>query len=87
MVSRRLLNAMGKSQVIILVALECISLALIVNLWRRKRKMPAWQRCAWSVVLLVPLFGWLFYGFNAINPEAQSEELPERWGSNAPPGS
>jgi len=78
---------MGKFQVIILVALECISLALIVHLWRRKRKMPAWQRCASSVVLLVPLLGWLFYGFNAINPEAHSEELAERSGSNAPPGS
>ena len=78
---------MSKPQLIALVVLECISLVFIVRLWRRKRKMPGWQRCLWSVVLLVPLVGWVLYGFNAIGPEAHSDDLPERWGPDAPPGS
>ena len=78
---------MSKPQLIVFVVLECISLVFIVRLWRRKRKMPGWRRCLWSIVLLVPLVGWLLYGFNAIDPEAHSDDLPERWGSDAPPGS
>ena len=70
-----------------LILLEGISLLLILRLWRRKRNMPAWRRCLWSVVLLVPILGWLFYAFLTTNPDAHPDDLPERWGSQAPPGS
>ena len=78
---------MSKARIIILFVLECISLVLIVHLWRRKPRPAVWYRCLWSLVLLVPLLGWILYGFVAINPETHSDELPEHWGSNAPPGS
>ena len=69
------------------VVLECISLVLVIRLWRRKRAIPLWRRCAWSLVLLVPLFGWLLFAFLAVNPATHSDSLSERWGSEAPPGS
>jgi len=78
---------MSQPQIITVALLECISLVLIIRLWRRRRKISPWQRCAWSIVLLIPIFGWLLYAFLAINPEAHSDSLPERWGSQAPPGS
>ena len=80
-------STMSQPQIITVALLECISLVLIIRLWRRKRKISPWQRCAWSIVLLVPILGWLLYAFLAINPEAHSDSLPERWGSQAPPGS
>jgi hypothetical protein len=85
--SKMPLMSMTKSQVITLSALECISLALIARLWRRKHKARVWQRCLYSVILLVPILGWVFYAFIAVHPEAHSDELPERWGGAAPPGS
>ena len=78
---------MSQLQLVTAAVLECIGLVLIIRLWRRKRPIPLWQRCAWSLVLLAPVLGWLIYGFLASNPETHPESLPERWGSEAPPGS
>jgi len=72
-------STMSQPQIITVALLECISLVLIIRLWARKRKISPWQRWAWSIVLLVPIFGWLLYAFLAINPEAHSDSLPERW--------
>ena len=78
---------MNAFQIVGLALLECISLFLIVRLWRGSRKMSVFSRCLWSVVLLIPLLGWLFYGFVTINPDKHSDELPERFGGSAPPRS
>jgi hypothetical protein len=78
---------MVKSQIAVFIILECISLLLIVHLWLRKSKVPDCQRCLWSILLLVPLFGWLLYGFIASAPESHPDEMREHWRSNAPPGS
>jgi hypothetical protein len=68
---------MSTLQIIGLVFLECISVLLIVRLWRNRRRMSVLSRCFWSVVLLVPLFGWLFYGFVVTDPDEHSDLLNE----------
>jgi hypothetical protein len=70
---------MKRYEILVLLVLECISLVLIVALWRSKRRMPVWQRCVWSALLLVPLVGWILYGFIATDPEAHSDDLPARF--------
>jgi hypothetical protein len=70
---------MSTLQIIGLVVLESISVFLIVRLWRRRRRMSVLSRCFWSVVLLVPLFGWLFYGFVVTDPDEHSDLLTEHW--------
>jgi hypothetical protein len=70
---------MSTPQIIGLAALECISAFLIVRLWRGKRRMSVLSRCFWSVVLLIPLFGWLFYGLVVTDPEEHSDLLTEYW--------
>ena len=79
---------MSTFQIIGLVALECISLFFVVRLWRGKRKMGVWTRCFWSLVLLVPLFGRLLYGFVVTDPKEHSDVLTEHWdgyGGSPPP--
>ena len=66
------------SQIILLVALECVSVCLVYRLWRRP-KLATWRRLFWTIVLLVPIFGWLWYGFVAANPSAHSDDLPEAY--------
>jgi 4-amino-4-deoxy-L-arabinose transferase-like glycosyltransferase len=70
---------MSTPQIIGLGGLECISVLIIIRLWRKKRRMSIWSRCFWSVVLLVPLFGWLFYGFVVTDPDEHSDVLTEHW--------
>ena len=41
--------------------------------------MSVVSRCFWSVVLLVPLFGWLFYGFVVTDPDEHPDRLTEYW--------
>lgn len=38
------------------------SLTLILRIWLVHRREPEGKKLFWSVVVLVPLFGWLFYG-------------------------
>jgi hypothetical protein len=54
---------------------EFVALFTIVNLWSRKRRMHVVIRLLWSVVLLVPLFGVLFYGLTRSDPEAHADDV------------
>jgi len=59
---------------VVLALLECASLVAIGRLWTRKPKASLSSCCFWSVVvLLIPLFGLLFYGFVTINPKRHGE--------------
>jgi len=39
----------------------CVSVCLILRLWLIHRRTPLHRRLFWSLVLLIPLFGWLAY--------------------------
>lgn len=39
-----------------------ISFGLMIHLWRRKGKASIVKKAFWTVVLAIPLFGWIFYG-------------------------
>lgn len=58
---------------ITLIVLEVLSLLAIVHLWARRR-MRWTAKLAWSVFLLLPLFGLVLYGFASINPEPHGED-------------
>lgn len=58
---------------LVLALLECVSLFAIVRLWTRKPRATFLSCCFWTVVLLIPLFGLLFYGFVTIVPKRHSE--------------
>ncbi len=68
---------MTTTETTVLTILEIISLVMIWRLWRRGRKRPFLFRCLWTLVLLVPVVGPLFYGFTAVAPEDHGERLPE----------
>ena len=39
-----------------------ISLSMIIRMWLKYPTDPTLKKLFWSIVLCVPLFGWLFYG-------------------------
>ena len=39
-----------------------VSLCLIIRLWVVHSRVPLYRRLIWSLVLLIPFFGWLAYG-------------------------
>ena len=56
---------------IVLALFECLSVYMVARLWRKsgkKRGPTLLSRCLWTVILLVPLFGPLLYGFIKIDP-------------------
>jgi len=68
---------MTTPEIIVLVVLESVGLLFIARLWLRKSRTPLWRRCLWSVVLLIPLLGVLYYGFTRPDPEAHADDVPE----------
>ncbi len=46
---------------LILVAMW-ISLSMILRLWLKYRHDSLFKKLGWSLVLCIPVFGWLFYG-------------------------
>ena len=68
---------LDKATIVALSLCEVVALLANVHLWVRKRRMPIISRLLWSVILLVPFFGVLFYGWARLNSEAHSEHVPE----------
>ena len=68
--------------IIILVALlEVAAIFAIIRVWRHKHRH--WMsKLFWSIVLLVPVFGLLFYGFLTVTPEAQEDHTEDRIGAD-----
>ena len=52
-----------------------ISVALIVSLWVRYRHDHVLKRLGWSLVLLVPVIGWVFYGGLYRPPPVQPKDM------------
>ena len=72
-----------------LIAMEAISLICLAHLWRR-RDARLGQKLGWSIVMLVPLVGPLFYGsvFRPLGPTAYPstrDGLSDAIGSAGPP--
>ena len=61
---------------IVFSAFELFGLIAIVRVWRRKQKMRVISRIAWTLVLLVPFFGLLFYGLVRSEPDSHSDRVP-----------
>jgi hypothetical protein len=59
----------------LLILYELISAFLIYKLWSRKRRPQVLKRCFLSLFLVVPVLGWLFYGFLNTSPESDGETV------------
>jgi hypothetical protein len=62
----------------LLILYEVISCVLIYRLWTRKIRPGVVERCVLSLVLLIPLFGWAFYGFLRTSPDPHGEDVGDR---------
>jgi uncharacterized protein with PQ loop repeat len=59
--------------------LELAALIAVIRLWRQKYR--SWVgKLLWSMILNIPFFGLLIYGFLTLNPESQSERLSDDGG-------
>jgi hypothetical protein len=54
-----------------------ISLCLIIRLWVVHRKASRTRKILWSMMLLVPLFGWFFYAGLFHVPDYHGIPAPE----------
>jgi hypothetical protein len=63
---------MDRILIIALVTLECVALVAAVFMWRR-RDLRLWAKVIWTFLLLIPLFGVLFYAFISMSPEPHNQ--------------
>jgi len=68
--------------IIVLSVLELLALVVIVRLWTLRR-LHILSRIIWSLILLVPLFGLLMYGFIQSDPEKNPERMESQADSDA----
>jgi uncharacterized protein with PQ loop repeat len=62
--------------IILATLLELAALVAVVRVWRHKQR--SWiGKLFWSVLLLIPFFGLLFFGFLTINPDSQSDHTED----------
>ena len=52
-----------------------ISAVLILSLWVRHRRDTVLKRLAWSLVLLVPVIGWVLFGGLYRPPPVQPKDM------------
>jgi tryptophan-rich sensory protein len=55
----------------------CLSVALILRLWLLHRRAGWFKKLSWSVMLLVPFFGWLCYAAMFRLPEVNDKPCPK----------
>lgn len=65
---------------VMLAIYALITVGLIAHLWLRAAGSPG-RKIAWSLLLCVPMFGWLAYG--AMYEKAPKERGGSRAGKNA----
>jgi hypothetical protein len=72
--------------IITLALLELVGFIAIVRLWRVSNEL--WQiKVGWTLILLVPLFGLLFYVFLSVNPHPHADNPIDTTGvSRSGPG-
>jgi hypothetical protein len=80
------MQAHWKLSIIILAACVAVSLCLIARLWVMGRRVRALRKIAWSIVLFVPLFGWLFFAAFYHPPERSENEGHVEYGGAAAGG-
>jgi hypothetical protein len=62
---------------IVLLAISLwVSFSLIARLWLIHRQRSVIAKLLWSIVLLVPLFGWIAYGAFFAPPPVSSNRAP-----------
>jgi hypothetical protein len=68
-VLNRALNDPRFTRSLVIISLW-ISISLILRMWVLHRETQWLKKFFWSLVLLIPAFGWLFYGgcFKALTP-------------------
>jgi hypothetical protein len=67
----------NRTVAIVLLAISVwISLSLIARLWFIHRQRSFMAKLIWSIVLLVPLFGWIAYGAFFAPPSVSSNRAP-----------
>jgi len=76
---------MNTLAVVIVSVLEIGALAVIARLWLRPRRMSMAARIFWSILLLLPGFGLMMYGFIQNEPENHPDYI-EEFGSADDPG-
>jgi len=74
----------GTAEIVMVGLCEIVALAAIIHLWFRKHDMLLITRLFWTIVLLVPLLGLLFYGFMRRDPPAHSDNVPDSSGGIDP---
>jgi hypothetical protein len=63
---------------------ELVALFVIARVWRDLDR--GWvSKVFWSVVLLVPVFGFLYYGFVTMNPQSQGDHTEDSMGASSGP--
>ncbi len=67
--------------IIVLALLELAAFFAIARLWQQKRRHWA-SKLSWSVLILVPFFGLLFYGFLTTMPASQEDHTEDRIGAD-----
>jgi hypothetical protein len=67
---------MDKFAIILFAVLEAIAL-VVARLWLRRRHRIV-PRILWSLLLLVPLFGLLIYGFVVIDLDKNPERMEKQ---------
>lgn len=67
--------------IIVVALLEVAALFAVMRVWRQKRRHWV-SKLLWSVLLLVPVLGLLFYGFLTITPEAKPDHTEDRIGAD-----
>lgn len=70
--------------IVCLSVFEVISLWLIVRLWVQKRRMPIIPRIFWSLMLLVPVFGLIMFGFICSDLDKNPDHMETDTDRNAP---
>jgi hypothetical protein len=73
-------------QVVFAFLCVVISVVLLIHLWRRQDG-SVFKRSIWSIVVCVPLIGWVFYGGFYCPPGSntvQANGKASGWGSHWP---
>jgi uncharacterized protein with PQ loop repeat len=73
---------MDKFTIIAGAVFELVGLIIIVRIWRRRR-MRIIPRIFFSIVLLIPFFGLLIYGFLASDLEKNPDRMDTQSDSDA----
>jgi hypothetical protein len=70
------LAAHRNAAVVLAAACVFVSLCLVARLWVVHRKASVLRKLVWSVLLFLPLIGWIFYGAFFHPPNISDNRAP-----------